>query len=106
MLLGVRRAAIRKLPHELGIDTSNIQPSDFVYLTRIHYMAGSGSTEAVWGEHEVDYILVITKDVTLDVNPNEVSESRYVSQEELTAMLADDSEWWARCSQISAYSVS
>lgn len=69
-------------------------------------MAGSGSTEAVWGEHEVDYILVITKDVTLDVNPNEVSESRYVSQEELTAMLADDSEWWARCSQISAYSVS
>ncbi len=56
-------------------------------------MAGSGSTEAVWGEHEVDYILVITKDVSTDLNPNEVSQSRYVSQEELTAMLADDSEY-------------
>jgi len=88
--LGVRRAAIRKLPHELGIDASQISPSDFVYLTRIHYMAGSGSADAVWGEHEVDYILVATKDVTYDLNPNEVSAARYVSLEELDAMLEDD----------------
>jgi isopentenyldiphosphate isomerase len=53
-------------------------------------MAGSGSTDAVWGEHEVDYILVATKDVTYDLNPNEVSDARYVSLEELDAMLEDD----------------
>jgi len=34
----------------------------------------------------VDYIIIIIADVDLDVNPNEVRDTRYVSPEELKAM--------------------
>jgi isopentenyl-diphosphate delta-isomerase len=49
LYLGVRAAAIRKLPHELGIPESQLTPKDFTFLTRIHYLAPS---DGVWGEHE------------------------------------------------------
>jgi isopentenyldiphosphate isomerase len=41
----------------------------------------------------VDYILFCTLDVDLDINPNEVSDARYVSKAELEGMFADDCEW-------------
>jgi hypothetical protein len=37
------------LNHELGIQPAQIPLSDFVYLTRIHYLAPS---DGLWGEHE------------------------------------------------------
>jgi len=46
---GVRAAAIRKLPHELGIPPSQLKAEDFMFLTRIHYLAPS---DGLWGEHE------------------------------------------------------
>jgi hypothetical protein len=49
MHTGVRRAASRKLEHELGIPTSATPPDSFTYLTRIHYLAPS---DGLWGEHE------------------------------------------------------
>ncbi|KAK8864322.1 isopentenyl-diphosphate Delta-isomerase [Kwoniella newhampshirensis] len=84
---GVRAAAIRKLPQELGIPESQLKQDDFTFLTRIHYLAPSNGP---WGEHEIDYILFCTLDVDLDLNPNEVSDARYVSRSELEAMFADD----------------
>ena len=36
-----------------------------------------------WIEHEIDYIFVITCDVDIDPNPNEIDETRYVNPEEL-----------------------
>lgn len=39
------------------------------------------------GEHEVDYIFLIQKDVELEINPNEVMEIRYVTPSELKAMV-------------------
>jgi isopentenyl-diphosphate delta-isomerase len=47
--LGARRAASRKLEHELGIPRSKTPVNEFQYLTRIHYLAPS---DGVWGEHE------------------------------------------------------
>lgn len=47
--LGVRRAAQRKLEHELGIPTSQVDLDQLQYLTRIHYLAPS---DGMWGEHE------------------------------------------------------
>lgn len=44
---GVRRAAVRKLEHELGI--VDLHPSDFHYLTKIRYQAASCEQ---WGECE------------------------------------------------------
>lgn len=123
--LGVRRAAQRKLHHELGIPNAQVPLDGFVYITRIHYLAPSNG---LWGEHEseysllpflrasytprspshsglgfclrlpsnciltiafhrsVDYILFTTADVTLDVNPNEASDTCWVTKEELEEM--------------------
>ncbi|WVQ80655.1 isopentenyl-diphosphate delta-isomerase [Cryptococcus sp. DSM 104549] len=83
---GVKAASIRKLPQELGIPESQLKKEDFTFLTRIHYLAPS---DGLWGEHEIDYILFCTLHVDLDINPNEVSDARYVSKAELQAMFAD-----------------
>ncbi|KAI8048160.1 isopentenyl pyrophosphate isomerase [Gilbertella persicaria] len=84
--LGVRTAAQRKLEHELGIQPEQVPLDKFKYLTRIHYLAPS---DGQWGEHEVDYILFMKADVTLNVNPNEIRDVKYVTPEELKAMFAD-----------------
>ncbi|CDS09682.1 hypothetical protein LRAMOSA02359 [Lichtheimia ramosa] len=84
--LGARTAAQRKLEHELGIPPEQVPLDKFEYLTRIHYVAPSDGT---WGEHEIDYIFFIKSNVTLNVNPNEVSNTKYVTQQELRAMMDD-----------------
>jgi isopentenyl-diphosphate Delta-isomerase len=83
---GAKRAAIRKLNHELGIQAEQVPFSDFHFLTRIHYLAPS---DGKWGEHEIDYILFIEADVTLDINKNEVQATRWVSADELRQMFKD-----------------
>jgi isopentenyl-diphosphate delta-isomerase len=80
--LGIKRAAIRKLQHELGI--TDVSSDDLSYITRIHYMAASNDA---WGEHEIDYILFVKKDVALHVNKNEVKNHRYVTKEELKDLM-------------------
>jgi isopentenyl-diphosphate delta-isomerase len=85
---GAKRAATRKLGHELGIPASQVPPSNFHFLTRIHYLAPSGS-DGKWGEHEIDYILFIEAEPTLDVNENEVKDTRWVSAQELKQMFID-----------------
>ena len=82
-IAGTKRAAQRKLDHELGIKAHQIPLDRFKFLTRIHYQAPS---DGKWGEHEIDYILFIKADVDLDVNPNEVRDTRYVRPEELREM--------------------
>lgn len=127
---GVRRAAQRKLDQELGIKAKQVPLERFQFLTRIHYKALS---DGKWGEHEsefdtadqykfktdpcvlVDYILLIKSDVDHTPNPNEVKDSKYVSQEDLRQMFKDDSlkftpwfklicntmlfEWWDHLDQ-------
>lgn len=136
---GVRRAAVRKLDQELGIKASQVPIDDFKFLTRIHYKAPSdgkwgehegkssgrgeaSSTELRYARtvlsqgsmltaHPVDYILFIKADVDLNINPNEVRDSAFVTQDELKAMFQDKSlkftpwfklicetmlfEWWS-----------
>uniref|UniRef100_A0A2M4ASB9 isopentenyl-diphosphate Delta-isomerase n=1 Tax=Anopheles triannulatus TaxID=58253 RepID=A0A2M4ASB9_9DIPT len=82
--LGIRRAAQRRLNYELGVPLAQARPENFQYLTRIHYADRGDGT---WGEHEIDYILFLQKNVDLKPNDTEVSEVRYVSRKELdTAM--------------------
>lgn len=82
-VLGVKRAAQRKLNHELGIKAEQVPLDKFEFFTRIHYKAPS---DGKWGEHEVDYILFIQADVDLEPSPNEVRDTCYVSADELKAM--------------------
>lgn len=95
-----------------------IAVDDLVYMTRVHYRAASGgaggqqgvgggtkvdvgdggedptaaaaAAGAVWGEHEIDYVFVATKDVDVVPEPNEVSELAWVGPDRLRAMLNGD----------------
>lgn len=87
-VVGAKNAAQRKLFHELGIEAKEIPLEEFEFLTRIHYVAPSSG---LWGEHEVDYIFIIQKNVTLNVNPNEVRDVQYVTADQLKRMFKDNS---------------
>uniref|UniRef100_A0A2K6SRS8 Isopentenyl-diphosphate Delta-isomerase 1 n=1 Tax=Saimiri boliviensis boliviensis TaxID=39432 RepID=A0A2K6SRS8_SAIBB len=82
--LGVKRAAQRRLKAELGIPLEQVPPEEINYLTRIYYKAQS---DGIWGEHEIDYILFVRKNVTLNPDPNEIKSYCYVSKEELKELL-------------------
>ncbi|KAL9127753.1 MAG: hypothetical protein Q9217_003436 [Psora testacea] len=86
-VMGVKRAAQRKLEQELGIKKAHVPLERFRFLTRIHYLAPS---DGKWGEHEVDYILFIKADVDHAPNVNEVQKTRYVSKEDLKMMFEDN----------------
>jgi len=84
---GVKRAAVRKLEHELGIPMGQVPEADMHFMTRIVYKAAVGEDNK-WGEHEVDYILVGQRDADLDkLNPNEVSEIRLLKRNELDDLI-------------------
>jgi farnesyl-diphosphate farnesyltransferase len=111
-VLGVKRAAVRKLQQELGVAPSHAPLAKFKFLTRLHYFAaapappsasaGAAAAAPKWGEHEIDYILFLQPDepVPLRPNPDEVSDTRYVSPSELRAMMAPEAglQWspWFR----------
>lgn len=52
-IMGVKRAAQRKLDQELGIKAEQVPLDKFHFLTRIHYKAPS---DGKWGEHESEYL--------------------------------------------------
>ncbi|EDO35940.1 predicted protein [Nematostella vectensis] len=87
--LGVKRAAKRRLEYELGIPQKEVTLDDFQFLTRIHYKA---SSDKIWGEHEIDYVLFIQKDVTLAPNLNEVQLCEYMSQGQVRRLLSDSNQ--------------
>ncbi|XP_077158895.1 isopentenyl-diphosphate Delta-isomerase 1 isoform X1 [Paroedura picta] len=87
--IGVRRAAQRRLQAELGIPLEQVTPEEIFYLTRIHYKARSNG---IWGEHEIDYILFVQKNVTLNPDPNEIKSYCYVTQKELEELLEKASQ--------------
>jgi isopentenyl-diphosphate delta-isomerase type 1 len=109
---GIKQAAIRKCLHELGIPMSCLDPQRIQFITRFHYWAADtvtyGNTESCpWGEHEVDYILFYqlpppsasNTDVSvlpISPNPEEVSDYKYVSIDELrNTMFQDPNLLWS-----------
>ncbi|KAE9451192.1 hypothetical protein C3L33_16913, partial [Rhododendron williamsianum] len=82
--LGVRNAAQRKLLDELGIPAEDVPVDQFTPLGRMLYKAPS---DGKWGEHELDYLLFIVRDVNVHPNPDEVADIKYVNREELKELL-------------------
>ncbi|PKI66896.1 hypothetical protein CRG98_012659 [Punica granatum] len=82
--LGVRNAAQRKLLDELGIPADDVPVDQFIALGRILYKAPS---DGKWGEHELDYLLFIVRDVGVHPNHDEVADIRYVNREQLKELL-------------------
>ncbi|KAL7109625.1 hypothetical protein ACP275_06G185800 [Erythranthe tilingii] len=82
--LGARNAAQRKLFDELGIPAEDVPVDQFTPLGRILYKAPS---DGKWGEHELDYLLFIIRDVSVHPNPDEVVDVKYVNQQQLKELL-------------------
>jgi isopentenyl-diphosphate delta-isomerase len=81
--IGIRRAAIRKLHHELGIVSLNI---DQLHLVgRFLYRAKS---DEKWGENELDYALIVRNfDNSIVPNADEVADVRFVDRRRLDEMI-------------------
>ncbi|KAH7425839.1 hypothetical protein KP509_11G073400 [Ceratopteris richardii] len=82
--LGVRNAAQRKLLDELGIVAEDAPVDQFTALGRILYKAPS---DGKWGEHELDYLLFLVRDVRIRPNPEEVADVMYVNKDQLKELL-------------------
>ncbi|KAL0921256.1 hypothetical protein M5K25_008313 [Dendrobium thyrsiflorum] len=82
--LGVRNAAQRKLLDELGIPPEDLPVDEFIPVGRILYKAPS---DGKWGEHELDYLLFVVRDVKVNPNPNEVADVMYVNRAQLNELL-------------------
>ena len=85
--MGVKRAAVRKLEQELGIDPSTVSTDDMVFMTKMRYAARMNHE---WIEREVDHILVMCADLKINPNPNEVANIMWVNHDELEAMLIEE----------------
>lgn len=81
---GARNAAQRKLFDELGIQAEDLPVDQFIPLGKMLYKAPS---DGKWGEHELDYLLFMVRDVKLNPNPEEVSDVKYVNRDELKQLL-------------------
>ncbi|EEY66594.1 isopentenyl pyrophosphate:dimethyllallyl pyrophosphate isomerase, putative [Phytophthora infestans T30-4] len=80
---GVKRAAIRKLEHELGIPSSIFAIDDLAYVS-------TAASDANWTEYEMDHILFARAEVPLDnVNKNEVEQAEFIARDNLPALLND-----------------
>mmetsp|Transcript_4322 Transcript_4322/g.15225 ORF Transcript_4322/g.15225 Transcript_4322/m.15225 type:complete len:216 (+) Transcript_4322:831-1478(+) len=101
---GAKRAAVRKLFHELGIPREEVPMSKLKYLTRLHYRAADefavnqSMTGGPSGDHERDFILFVKPavPVTISPNPDEVDDVKWVNRKELRAMMDSSSGlWWS-----------
>ena len=80
--LGVRTAAQRRIGLELGVPHSQARVEDIKFVTRILYEAESSSR---WGEHELDYILMLrrSQELSLAPSPEEVRDTEWVGRDHL-----------------------
>ncbi|CCI48049.1 unnamed protein product [Albugo candida] len=85
--IGVKKAAIRKLEHELGIPLTTFNVSSFRYIGSVLYKA---SSDVNWAEFELDHILLARGDINVQVNSNEVAEYAYVSKNALDGILRSE----------------
>uniref|UniRef100_A0A8I6AD97 isopentenyl-diphosphate Delta-isomerase n=2 Tax=Rattus norvegicus TaxID=10116 RepID=A0A8I6AD97_RAT len=82
--VGVRRAALRRLQAELGIPQDQISIMDIIFMNRIYHKSPS---DDIWGDHEIGYLLLVRKDLTLNPDPREVRSYSYMSQEDVQELL-------------------
>lgn len=94
--MGVKRAAVRKLRHELGVKPGALSVDRFKYMGRVHYWAAdclTHSPSSPWGEHEIDYLLLyqLREGEVLDLSPNpeEVMAVDWVTSDQLLEIMAN-----------------
>ncbi|KAF4391087.1 hypothetical protein F8388_009509 [Cannabis sativa] len=71
-----KECSTEKALDELGIPAEDVPVDQFTPLGRMLYKAPS---DGKWGEHELDYLLFIVRDVSVNPNPDEVADIKYVT---------------------------
>ena len=61
----------------------------FEYITRIHYRAENCPRDGIFGEHEIDYCLILKGDFKLSPLMNEVKASKFLNQYQLQKFLEE-----------------
>ena len=87
---GVVKAARRKLEQELGIASSVTSKWQFDHIGTFEYRCRWNDS---WVEHEIDHVLMVRADVDIVPNPNEISETKWLSAEQINEMIAGSGEW-------------
>jgi isopentenyl-diphosphate Delta-isomerase len=94
---GIKRAAVRKCAHELGLTGLDVDQIQFI--TRFHYWAADTITydtnDCPWGEHEVDYILfyrINAPTVPVNKNVDEVNGYEFISMDDLKERMYGDND--------------
>ena len=84
-----KNGAMRRLNEELGISTEIEEKFHFIYKADVG--------QNLW-EHELDYVFVGIYEGIFNLNPNEVSETRYISlvdlQKEILSNPDNFTEWF------------
>lgn len=85
--IGVKYAAQRRLGTELGISEIEIPIAKMKYMTRFIYKDISDC--GLWGEHELDYIIIVKLDKSTNIYPNsnEVKSLYYTSKSNVVDFL-------------------
>ena len=95
---GVKHAVKRRVQYELGCELD----LDLIFLTRIFYQARNIPDDGIFGESEVDYIVVAKRkvDVVADFpyNTNEIQEIKLLTLEQCQELVngSDATPWFAR----------
>lgn len=81
---GIKLAVRRRLNYELGISKEELSLEDIKCVTRIHYF---DKGDGVFGEHEIDHIVFVKKNVNININKNEVHHTEYVPLDKMEVFL-------------------
>ncbi|THF97446.1 hypothetical protein TEA_016241 [Camellia sinensis var. sinensis] len=88
LLRNKREAVVKQMRHDIAVLLRSGQDATarirFTPLGRMLYKAPS---DGKWGEHELDYLLFIVRDVNVNPNPDEVADVKYVNRDELKELL-------------------
>ena len=87
---GVMTAAKRKLHQELGIPQNETDGWIFHHIGRMEYACRWNKD---WIEREIDHIMVVRADPTVDHNLNEISEVLWAKPDEVKKMMDGSGKW-------------
>ena len=87
---GAIAAAKRKLWQELGIPQNETKQWTFHHVGRMEY---SCRWNEDWIEREIDHIMVVRADATVDHNLNEISEVLWAEPDEVKRMMNGQGKW-------------
>ncbi|KAJ8714094.1 hypothetical protein PYW08_007714 [Mythimna loreyi] len=80
----VTTAAIRRLNQELGIPENHLNREDFTFISRFIY---EDPGDGIWGEYELDHVLILKSDAPVNPDPNEIDDVKYIPRNKMDSFI-------------------